>query len=117
MLINILLITVGVFVLFQVTIRILKKLFRLPAPAFLGRLLDSSFRRKFQSPAEVIRRSGIKEGMRVLDLGSGSGAYTTFIARAVGEKGWVYAVDIQPAMLKQLEKKLSRPENKNIKNV
>ena len=55
--------------------------------------------------------------MQVLDLGCGSGAFTIFMARAVGEKGRVYALDIQADMLKQLENKLSRPENKDIKNV
>ncbi|MBM3141767.1 MAG: methyltransferase domain-containing protein [Chloroflexi bacterium] len=70
-----------------------------------------------QPPDKFIQRSGIKEDMRVLDLGCGSGAFTTFVARAVGEKGKVYAFDIQPEMLEQLERKLSRPENKNIKNI
>jgi len=52
-----------------------------------------------------------------MELGCGSGAFTLFVARAVGEEGKVYAVDIQPAMLKQLERKLARAENQDIKNV
>jgi len=100
-----------------VLFRIFRKVYHFPAPAFIGRLLDSDRRRKLQPPSKVIERSGIKEGMRVLDLGCGSGAFTTFVARIVGEKGAVYAVDIEPKMLKQLESKLSRPENKDIKNV
>lgn len=52
-----------------------------------------------------------------MDLGCGSGAYTTFAARAVGKKGRVYALDIEPKMLKQLERKLANPENLDIKNV
>jgi FkbM family methyltransferase len=55
--------------------------------------------------------------MKVLDLGCGSGAFTHFIARTVGENGKVYALDIQANMLKQLERKLSKPENKDIKNI
>jgi ubiquinone/menaquinone biosynthesis C-methylase UbiE len=97
--------------------KIVRKLFRFPAPAFIGRLLDSGYRRRIQPPSQLIERSGIKRGMQVLDLGCGSGAFTTFVARAVGEKGKVYAFDIQADMLKQLENKLSRPENKNIKNI
>lgn len=38
-----------------------------------------------------------------LELGCGSGAFTTFVARAVGEQGKVYAIDIQPKMLKKLK--------------
>jgi ubiquinone/menaquinone biosynthesis C-methylase UbiE len=57
--------------------------------------------------------------MKVLEIGCGSGAYTTFVARAVGPAGTVYALDIQPAMLEQLKKKkkLARPENADIRNV
>jgi len=107
------------YLLFMIIIgaRILKKFIHFPAPFFIGYFLDSNFRRRLQPPAKLIQRSGIKEGMKVLDLGCGSGAFTTFIARAVGEKGKVYAVDIQPQMLKQLENKLNMSENKDIKNI
>jgi len=55
--------------------------------------------------------------MTVLDLGCGSGAFTTLLARVVGEQGKVYAVDIQPGMLRQLECKLAKTENLDIRNV
>lgn len=97
--------------------KLVRKMFRFPAPAFIGRLLDSGYRRRIQPPSQLIERSGIKRGMQVLDLGCGSGAFTPFIARTVGEKGKMYAFDIQPDMLKQLERKLSKAENKDIKNI
>jgi protein-L-isoaspartate O-methyltransferase len=97
--------------------KLIRKMFRFPAPAFIGHLLDSGYRRRIQPPAQLIERSGIKKGMQVLDLGCGSGAFTPFVAREVGEKGKVYALDIQADMLEQLEKKLSKPENKNIRNI
>ena len=68
-------------------------------------------------PDKLIKRSGIKPGMTVMDLGCGSGAFTPFVARAVGEQSKVYAVDIQPAMLKQLERKLPETENQDISNI
>ncbi len=55
--------------------------------------------------------------MNVLEVGCGSGAFTTFIARVVGEKGTFHALDIQPKMVMQLQNKLSRPVNKNITNI
>jgi len=97
--------------------KVVRKLVHFPAPAYIGRLLDSGYRRRIQPPSQLIERSGIKKGMQVLDLGCGSGAFTPFIARTVGDKGKVYAFDIQADMLKQLEKKLSRPENRDIKNI
>ncbi len=117
MLIKILLIILAFFILCQLVIRVFRKLIHSPAPAFIGPLLDSNYRRKLQSPNKLIERSGIHAGMKILDLGCGSGAYTTFVAKAVGEKGKVYALDIEPKMLKQLDKKLASPENQDIKNV
>jgi ubiquinone/menaquinone biosynthesis C-methylase UbiE len=39
------------------------------------------------------------------------------VARAVGKRGKVEALDIQKEMLAQLEQKLSQPENRDIGNV
>ena len=97
--------------------RITRRLFRFPVPAIVGYGLDSDLRRMLQPAVHVIERSGIEKGMKVLEVGCGSGAYTTFVARAVGKEGEVAALDIQPAMLAQLERKLSRPENGDIHNV
>lgn len=113
----IVLVVLAFLILWLTLVRLFRKLVHFPAPAFIGRLLDSGYRRRLQPPAQMIQRSGIKEGMRVLELGCGPGAFTTFVARAVGDRGKVYALDIQKDMLKQLENKLARPENKDIRNV
>jgi len=112
-----LIIIIGLFVSYFILLRIIRKFIPSPAPAFMGRLLDSYLRRKMQSPDKVVQRSGIQKDMQVLEIGCGSGAFTTFVARAVGNKGNVYALDIQPEMLQQLENKLSQPENKDITNI
>jgi ubiquinone/menaquinone biosynthesis C-methylase UbiE len=108
---------VVLIVIYLLAARILKKVWHFPAPAFEGRFLDSDRRRRMQPPDKLIERSGIRPGMTVLDLGCGSGAFTTFVARVVGDKGKVYAIDVQAEMLKQLERKLARPENRDITNV
>jgi ubiquinone/menaquinone biosynthesis C-methylase UbiE len=114
---KILLKTLGFFVLLQIALRIIKRFYAFSPPAFMGPFLDSDFRRKLQPPDKLIKRSGITEGMRILEVGCGSGAFTTFAAKSSGIKGEVYALDIQPKMLMQLQKKLSRPENRDIKNI
>jgi ubiquinone/menaquinone biosynthesis C-methylase UbiE len=112
------LIVLGAIIVWLIIIRIARKLWlHFPAPAFIGRFLDSDLRRWRQPPDKLIERSGIKAGMAVLDLGCGSGAFTPFVARAVGERGKVYALDIQPKMLNQLERKLAKPENKDVTNI
>jgi len=105
------------FLVYQVFLRLLRRVYDFPAPAFIGRFLDSDLRRKMQPPETVIERSGIKPGMKVLEAGCGSGAFTTAVARAVGDGGEVHALDIQPGMLEQLRRKLARPENGDIRNV
>jgi len=107
----------GFVLLWLTAAKIVRKLWRFPAPSYTGWFLDSWFRRWMQPADKLIRRSGISEGMQVLEIGCGSGAYTTFVARVVGKKGKVYALDIQPRMLAQLENKLSRPENQDITNI
>ncbi len=102
---------------FFVVVRIIRKLWHFPAPAWVGRFLDSDLRRKNYPPEVLMTRSGIKPGMRVLELGCGSGAYTTHVARAIGPRGKLYALDIQRKMLDQLKAKLDKPENHDITNI
>jgi len=115
--VKIILTVIGVVILILVLLRLVRKSTNFPAPAYIGRILDSDFRRFSQPPRTIVERSGITPGMTVMELGCGSGAYTTFMARTVGEQGKLYAVDIQPAMLRQLERKLDKAENQDIKNV
>jgi len=56
----------------------------------------------------------LTEGMMLCDLGCGNGYWTLPMARAVGEAGKVYAVDIQPQMLRQLR---TRTGKANLENV
>jgi ubiquinone/menaquinone biosynthesis C-methylase UbiE len=61
--------------------------------------LDSSERDKDQKPLLVIEALGLKPGMAVADLGSGSGYFTRRFVEAVTETGKVYAVDVEQEML------------------
>ena len=57
----------------------------------------------FSSPHENILQLGLREGMKVGDLGAGSGHYARAAAAVVGHSGKVYAVDIQEDVLKHLK--------------
>lgn len=99
----------GFIILSQIISRIMVKLFHHSPPVsyVTGPILDSRIRTLIQPPLQVIKRSGLKKSMKVLDLGCGSGMFTVYAARAVGRSGLVYALDIQQEMLKQLKEKLS----------
>ena len=47
----------------------------------------------------VVAALDLKSGMRIADLGAGTGVFTLPLATAVGETGRVYAIDIDPDLL------------------
>lgn len=59
-------------------------------------------REVYHAREEVLKAAGVKPGMRIADVGAGSGFYTRLFARAVGPTGWVYAVDISPKFLQHI---------------
>jgi len=117
MIIQSVLVILGIFVFYQLILRLARRYWKFPAPSFIGKFLDSKQRKVMQPPEKIISRSGIDKGMTVLEIGCGSGAFTTDVARAIGNKGILSALDIEIKMLKQVASKLNRIENKDIKNV
>jgi predicted methyltransferase len=60
-----------------------------------------------EQPDRVVRELKIKPGSTVADLGAGVGYFTWRLADAVGPKGKVIAVDIQPGMIERLRQNLA----------
>lgn len=59
----------------------------------------------------IIKEAELKESMKIADLGCGGHGFFVFpIARRVGKKGLVYAVDILKTMLENI-RRLARQEN------
>jgi SAM-dependent methyltransferase len=75
-----------------------------PCPAALSWLVCNPLRRWYTRP--VLDRVGIRPGERVLELGPGPGAFTVDAARRAGPEGRLVAVDIQPAMIARLERRI-----------
>lgn len=65
------------------------------------------FRRLHQRPEKFLAEL-VKPGMTVADIGCGLGFYTREMARMVGEKGRVIAIDFQPEMLELTERKVKK---------
>src|SRR3989338_8104424 len=57
----------------------------------------------FSDPAQCIEQFDLQSGSRVADLGAGMGAFSIPAAKAVGEAGKVYAVEIQKGLLDRLK--------------
>jgi len=63
---------------------------------------------------KLLKTIGIREGQKVLDFGCGSGNYTIPVARIVGKKGLVYALDQDKGALDGLMHKAELMGLKNI---
>ncbi len=62
----------------------------------------------FAQPRDNIATFGLEPGMIVADLGAGSGFYALAAARAVGETGRVYAVEVQKELLTRIKNTASK---------
>ena len=76
--------------------------------------LERPEREREERVSKLMPSLNIKPGEVVVDLGAGSGFHTMKLAKLVGPKGKVYAVDIQKEMLAIIGKRLKK---ENINNV
>jgi SAM-dependent methyltransferase len=79
--------------------------------------LERPERMQEERPEQVLDALELKPGMSVADIGAGTGYYSRRIAQRVGRTGTVYAVDVQPEMLKRLERELARSGVTNVKPI
>lgn len=80
---------------------------------YIARMEEPS-RAAWQKPDEVVRALGLRPGQAACDVGAGPGYFSLRLARAVGEAGHVYAVDVEPRILSVLR---DRVQSSNARNV
>lgn len=68
----------------------------------------------FLKPEDVVKKLPLEQGMKVADLGAGVGAFTIPIAKRIGERGHVYAVDINQDLLLSLKSAALREKLSNV---
>ncbi len=76
-------------------------------PWWLAYTFNNPFRRFLHSPEKILGPY-VAEGMTVLDVGCGMGFFSIGLAKLVGNKGCVIAVDVQQKMLNALEKRAEK---------
>jgi len=79
--------------------------------------LDDPKRDAYQKPDAVMGALALREGEVVADIGAGSGYFALRFARAVGDGGRVYAVDISPDMVRHLNRRLRDAGVRNVVTV
>jgi ubiquinone/menaquinone biosynthesis C-methylase UbiE len=63
---------------------------------------------------EILGEVGIKVGFHVLDYGCGPGSYVVSLARLVGDKGKIYALDINPLAVEAIQKIAAKKRLANV---
>jgi SAM-dependent methyltransferase len=79
--------------------------------------LDRPEREEEENPSKLLKLLAIQPGQIVADVGAGSGYHALRIAKMVGDKGKVYAVDIQEEMLAIIADKAKKSKLTNIEGV
>src|SRR5204863_4591226 len=72
---------------------------------------------KRRDPVKILAFSGVRTGMKVLDMGAGAGYSTELMARAVGPTGSVYAqnpTDLGERAKAVFEARMKTPAMKNV---
>ena len=78
------------------------------------RYVDEQIRRKWHDPTIVLKDVGLRDGMVFMDIGCGDGFFAIPAAKIVGEKGKVFAVDIDPFAIERLKHKTSEEKINNL---
>jgi ubiquinone/menaquinone biosynthesis C-methylase UbiE len=79
--------------------------------------LDRPERVKEEGTDKLLKALPIKPGMTVADVGAGSGYYTFPIAKKVGPRGKVLAVDIQKEMLDIIKSRMKARKVSNVEPI
>lgn len=79
--------------------------------------LERPTRVQEEQPTRLLKALQIKPGDVVADIGAGSGYYTFRMARLVGPRGKVLAVDIQQEMLDLIRRRMKKTGFKNVEPV
>ena len=80
---------------------------------WLGRFEVES-REVYAARNEIIAAMNIPTGGRIADVGAGTGFFSRLFTDAVGERGWVFAVDIAPRFVQHINSLASKNELANM---
>ena len=84
-------------------------------PARFAKSFDDPARDAWQMPDRVIAALQLKAGMKVADIGAGTGYFSTRLARIPGVS--VFAVDVEPKMLDYIKQRAQKEKLANVTGV
>ncbi len=76
--------------------------------------LDDPGRAAWQRPEEVVAAMALSEGMVVADVGAGTGYFAPHLSRAVGARGKVLALDVDPDLVARMQRRFDEAGLANV---
>ena len=80
-------------------------------------MLEDPARDAWQKPREVVEALALQPGQVVADIGAGSGYFALRFSHHVGDQGRVYAVDVDPEMVRDLNRRVRDLDRRNVVTV
>lgn len=80
-------------------------------------MLEDSERDGYQKPEQVVEALDLRQGEVIADIGSGSGYFSVRFARAVGPRGRVIGVDVNPDMIAHLNRRAHEAGLHNLQTI
>jgi ubiquinone/menaquinone biosynthesis C-methylase UbiE len=77
-------------------------------------VFDDPARDAWQKPQELVAALGLRPGMTVADLGAGTGYFSRYLSRAVGDTGTVFAIDTEPNLVAHLRERAEQERTANV---
>lgn len=77
-------------------------------------IMESRLRYKFFGPAKILQGAGIRPGMKVLEIGCGTGFFTITAGRMLGDQGCLIAMDMLPQSVEAVTKKVQAAGLRNV---
>jgi SAM-dependent methyltransferase len=78
-------------------------------------IFDDPARDAWQKPDAVVAALALAPGMAVADIGAGTGYFEARLAAGVGATGTVFAVDIEPDMVRYLGERATREKTPSVR--
>lgn len=75
---------------------------------------EASDRAAWQKPDQILETLALRPGQVVCDIGAGTGYFSLRAAKRVGDKGRVFAVDVEPRILDVLRTKIEKTGVRNV---
>lgn len=85
--------------------------------ALMASILESRLRYKFFGPGRILKGAGIRSGMKVLEIGCGTGYFTIEAGKMLGENGSLTSIDMLPASVETVAIKVKEANLNSIVQV